>query len=673
MESRWDVTFAARATCFFLSASLPALVALTTAPAADAAGSAPGWPPIPEQAWQEKARPDSGGRDAIVLFEDGEVQDREGEYRCTIFRRIRLLTEKGREAGKVEVDVLKGVKKVQDIRARSVRPGGVITELAPDQILTTTILKSGGAEYSRATFIVPGMEPGCVVEYRYTLSGKYESTWTWVWYFQNEYYTCESRFRWRPSEWARAKAVHPQWAFKRIAESRVEGGCAPTCDQPKEVSFAARAIPGRSQEPWAPPLPDGGPRVVTSYVPYTMGPLDFWSLWKHALDEVAGEFGKNLGGLGKVIEQAQARRSDPEQALGDVYRWLQANVRSSAELSWSDLQAGSKERSFWRKESSVADLIKHGAGSPYEINLAFSSAAQKLGFEACVVLVRDRREGTFDYNLISWPPSEPITAVRPKGGRKWRYYDPASRFEVEGSVPWYLRGGSGLIAGSGQQLFLSVEAEDGAPGDAHWRLDLTLDGSGSLEGRVAGALRGEEGRASRARLWVENPAQWADLLERQLVEAETPKLELAPPVVRPEPDSAFFITGTIRYPSLAAVSGSTMSLPLEGLAPWRFHGEFTGDRRTQNVCFNYARHETLSVDLHLPAGAAVEDLPEPRRFANGLGAWETRLSRTPSGLRYQRIVELRFAEILPRDYGMVREFFAPLEEADRELLLVRKP
>jgi hypothetical protein len=643
-----------------LALALPAL--------ASAAAPAPApWPPLPEDAWNQAARPDSGGRDAIILYEEGVAQDKGSSYRYSIVRRIRIFTEEGREAGKLEVDYLKGEQKLIQVRGRSVRKDGTATELSPDQVITTTVLKSGGTEFNRATMIVPGIEPGCIVEYEYTIEGRYGGFWALPWKFQNEYYTVESRFRWKPASLLRAR---PRWTMHRVPESYVERTCTPDCDQAKEIVFALRGIPGAREEDWTPPLRDSGAGLVTYYMSPSMDTIQFWSLWKGVLDQIAELFAKDARGLDAVLAEARASDPEPEQQLAFVCRWLRSNLRSTAEPSWQELQARRKEPSFWGDHRSIRDLLRKGEGSPYEINLVLATAATELGFEARVCLLRDRREGVFDSDVIGQLPTEAVTAIRKKNGR-WKYYEPASRFSIPGSVPWYLRGGPGLVAGPGESLTMSIQPDEGAAGEAAWHLDLTLDAEGGLAGPVAGSLRGEQARSYRSWLWPADPARRSELLGEDLSSKALPKLKLEAPDLETPADSALRVAGTLSYPKLAVAAGPATTLPIENLAPWRLHAAFDDERRSEPIFFRYPRRETVIVDLHLGSRGKVEELPAPRTFENEIGTWSTKWTRLDDGVRLERTVDVRHAELPARRYPLVKDFFAGLAEADRELLLIQ--
>src|SRR5262249_15873970 len=172
---------------------------------------APPWPEIPTSDWQEPARPDSGGRDALILLSRAVLEDREGEYQLEVFQRLRILTAEGRKAATIEREYLKSLGEIVAISARSIRQDRYETALDPTQIVRTTIVKSRKYEYLRVSFVIPGVEPGCIAEFRFVMRGKYKSSWYEPWYFQNEYYTCTSTLDWKVSEWAHSNGLVPSW------------------------------------------------------------------------------------------------------------------------------------------------------------------------------------------------------------------------------------------------------------------------------------------------------------------------------------------------------------------------------------------------------------------------------------------------------------------------------
>jgi hypothetical protein len=156
----------------------------------------------------------------------------------------------------------------------------------------------------------------------------------------------------------------------------------------------------------------------------------------------------------------------------------------------------------------------------------------------------------------------------------------------------------------------------------------------------------------------------------ELSPADAPDLKLARVDLNGSPDSALVITGTARYPLAAVAAGEVSTLPVDKLAPWRFEGKFDSPKRTQPIFFRYPRREVLTVDLHLPTNSKVDELPAPGSFECALGSWETHWSRIADGVRYERLVDIRYGERSPRNFSEVQAFFKGLAETDHDLLLI---
>jgi hypothetical protein len=229
------------------------------------------------------------------------------------------------------------------------------------------------------------------------------------------------------------------------------------------------------------------------------------------------------------------------------------------------------------------------------------------------------------------------------------------------------------VAGTGSELTTTVSADAGAPTRADWYLELTLDSNGDAAGQVRGSMLGEGARSKRAWLWAEDPKRWPELLADEMKEEGAPVLDLTVNEVTGVPDSALKLSGSVRYPGIASASGALVSVPVEKFAPWRLHAEFQHEKRAQPIFFRFPQAEKLVVDFHLPTGASLEESPGAGSFENQVGSWRTRWTRIDNGLRFEREIEVRRAEFQPSDYRAVREFFAGLATADRDVILVRMP
>src|SRR5438874_6465911 len=85
-------------------------------------------------------------------------------------QRIKIFNERGRDAyTRIDIPYLKG-SQVSDVAARTIRPDGTVLTVKKDAILDRTVLKSGGMKIQNKSIAMPGVEAGCIVEYRWTVS-----------------------------------------------------------------------------------------------------------------------------------------------------------------------------------------------------------------------------------------------------------------------------------------------------------------------------------------------------------------------------------------------------------------------------------------------------------------------------------------------------------------------
>ncbi len=644
---------------------LPRLIGLAALAPAARANPRP-WEPIPASAWTEPARPDSGGSEAITLLSRGEVIDRNEECDVRILRRILVLTAEGASAGRVEI-VVPEKSVVSDIAGRAVFRDGRTVELRADQIFTSVLWKTGRTRWDRTTFLVPGIEPGCIVEYQYAI--REPSYWSDPWYLQDESYTCRSELVWHPSEWVPA-AQKPRWTLQRIPEFQVAVQTLPDDQLPREVRFTALAQPGVKGEPLAPPLSDAAARVLVGYgdLRYDL----YWSWWKHQIEDFVTELQKDTGPLDGMVQAALKRTGDPDRALHEIHDWLRANLATVDEASSDELQRGARAKSEFDQSPSIADLFRRGHGIPFEINVAYMTAAKQLGMSAHLVLVRDRREGAFTPEVKGWAPGWVVTAVQHPDGRV-RYHQPASRFALYGSIPSSLRGGSGLRLGDDQRLFEALPAQDDRGAEERSTVRLKLDAAGNASGELTTRLEGESARRLRAALWRENPSRWAVRMAEQTPAPSGTTIEYAPVAIDQPPDSALVLRAHVTISGAGAAAGRSLALTLDRLLPWRFHARLREERRRMGFYFEYPRREIDDVWIELPPGAALDGEVPPQHYEGALGSWDVTAEAAPGGLHVSRRIELLESDLTARLEPSVREYLNGLDDRDHLPMLVKLP
>ena len=630
--------------------------------------SAP-WEPIPAQAWQETARPDSGGAEAIMLLERTECRQEESKFEMDYFARAKVFTPEGRAIANIEVEYLKKVWKLSNLRARTVRPSGETVELDPSTIVTTTAFKYRDYEWLKASVAVPGVEPGCIVEWGYTLSGP-SGYWNgWQFRFSNHYYTCLTSQVWRAStkSW---EGVHPVWRYSAIPPGRVEEICEPNKDLPTSITFNVRRLSGVHDELFSPPAVDAAPRVDIHVESINAEPWGFWSRWKSLFDQYQKEINKAPGGLTALVADFRKGAADDEGALRAAFLWVQTHMVSNEELPWARRPEADKIQSSYAYSKSMDQLLERTEASPLEINTLMVALARKLGLQASVGMVGDRRFRKFDTRVLGFPPGNFITVVVLPN--ETIFLQPSSRFAPFRSIPWNLRGGECLLSGESRSLICRVPPEVGLPARSEWSVDLDLAPTGALDGRIEARLSGEEAADWKRELWDEAPDRWKPYLEERLAANDGPRAVFDVPSLGSPADTQLVLRATAKWPGISTADGDRIEVPVERLVPWRTAAHFVLERRTQPILMHYAKDEKVRVKLRLPAGMTLDELPAPAECTNPLGSWSQRWSYTDGVASVERQVTIQLAEVPQRQYPLVREFFDSLERADQTVLLVVK-
>src|SRR6185295_5354505 len=148
------------------------LLCLFVAFAAPALASGDDWKPIDPAHLAMKAPVVESDADAEGLFWEVRMDDNEqGDLIFTHYLRVKVFTDRGRES-QSKIDLLYGKLygseiKISDIAARTIKTDGTIIELKKEDIFDRTVVKTSGLKYKAKSFAMPGVEPGCIIEYRW--------------------------------------------------------------------------------------------------------------------------------------------------------------------------------------------------------------------------------------------------------------------------------------------------------------------------------------------------------------------------------------------------------------------------------------------------------------------------------------------------------------------------
>ena len=158
------------------------------------------WLPVLPEDLAMNDNPKQPGLDAMILYRNVVVDvskantagDAESEY-----YRIKIFTQEGTKRGHVQIEYDKKIANVVRVEGRTIRPDGSIVKF-DGQVLETTVEKSSGQKVLAKSFTLPDVEPGCIIEYRYSIQGQPGRVLDWGWVVSENMYTREAHFSYMP-------------------------------------------------------------------------------------------------------------------------------------------------------------------------------------------------------------------------------------------------------------------------------------------------------------------------------------------------------------------------------------------------------------------------------------------------------------------------------------------
>src|ERR1035438_3502944 len=132
------------------------------------------WDPITDAERQMRAPLVDKDAGVEALFWKVHVEDLlRGDDVSRLLRhyvRLKVFDEKGKEkAATIDIE-FSSKAAILDVAARTIKADGTIVEMKRDAVYQRDLIRAGGKKIKAKSFAVPGVEPGAIVEYRYTES-----------------------------------------------------------------------------------------------------------------------------------------------------------------------------------------------------------------------------------------------------------------------------------------------------------------------------------------------------------------------------------------------------------------------------------------------------------------------------------------------------------------------
>ena len=610
---------------------------------------------------------------AVVLVDDSTVSiDPDGRVNEVYNFAVRILQKEGRDYAAGHVSYIPDTSKVKDFRAWVIRSSGEVKRYgkvetidiagAPNDVYDEYRVKSIAAKADA--------EVGSVFGYSYTKEDR--SVFSQAnWFFQNEIPVVSSRYTLILPEGWRAEAITFNHAN---VEPRVNGST---------YSWELSNLPAIPEEPLSPSITNLAARLAVSYYPpvtATAVPLKTFANWR----DVAAWMSE-LEDPQVQIDDALARKAYELTALAKTeYERIRAIGQYVQSIQYISIQTGIGKGGGYRPHSSTEVFAKSYGDCKDKANL-MRAMLKVIGITALPVSIYS---GDPTYVRPNWPSPRQfnhcIIAVKvsdetqantiinhPTLGRLL-IFDPTDTETPLGDLPFYLQGSLALL--DTKEATELVKMPETPPElnllERNSRYELSADGA--IMGKVRLQAQGQRAASLRTEFRHLTRPEYNQSIEGWVTSgASGARLNKIEPSDNPNAGQ-FTLDVEFTAPAYGQLMQNRLLIFKPAVLSRREGTPLTAaERKHPLVLEGSAYSETVTVQL--PAGFAVDELPDPVKLETTFGSYNTSYEVKNGELIFKRKLSQHSTTIPASEYASVKKFFESIRAAENApVVLARK-
>jgi hypothetical protein len=626
------------------------------------------WLPINQDELKMKSDAEHPG-DAIILYHE-EIANDISRHRW-VYKRLKVLTEKGKDRASVEIPYDASYVGISDIRARAIAPDGTITPFT-GKAFNSTIVKAHGVKYLAKTFTLPNVQVGSIIEWKYA---EYWDEYVFApsWTVQDDLFTKRAKFSFTPLTSTGHNVIDSRGDIKDRVYYTLVGLPEKTAIKTTArngLELELKDIPAFEEEDYAPPAAVLKMRVNFYYGTEKMEkPAEFWKTegkyWSKEVDKFAG----HSASVAKAVAQTTSPSDTPEQKARKIY----AYVQTLENLTFINQDRGmevmmTKEA---RAKRTVDDVLDKKEGYRTEIARLFWGMAKAANIPAYMMRVSDRDEYFFQAGIPNPAQLTSEIAIITIDGKEV-FLDPGTPLCPYGHLAWQHTASEGIrqTAEGGTELFPTPGI--GYKDAISKRVGhLTLSEDGSAKGKIGIAWAGEEALIHRLNSLKTDTAgtkkELEDELKTMLPEGALVAMDTSSGW--DDADKQLTASFTVEVPSYASSVGKRMLVPTD-LFQTRSRQPFIHGERKQPVYFNFPFYLMDETQITLPSGFHMESLPEVQPLRTAYSLYKVQHNTAGNVVTTSR--DFAMAEIVFKqsDYADLRTFFSGVNNGDSQPLVL---
>jgi hypothetical protein len=262
--------------------------------------------------------------------------------------------------------------------------------------------------------------------------------------------------------------------------------------------------------------------------------------------------------------------------------------------------------------------------------------------------------------------------VTAKTGKRYLIFDPTNPYVAIGQLPEYEQGGYGLLVAGTDSQVIQLPVLQPAADVTQRAAKFALAADGTLTGNVTVMRSGASGWGLRDRLAMDSDKEQRELVEHLLQEdfstftLGTEKAENVRVLDKP-----LELEYQVTAPAYAKTAGTMLLVRprVVGSDAWGLDDK----ARTVPISFDGERTWKDDFDVTIPAGYAVDDVPDPVNLDVGFATYHSEVKAEGDVLHYQRDYVLKKLTLAPDEYGTLRKLEAAITaDEDSDAVLKKK-
>jgi hypothetical protein len=664
--------------------------------------------------------PKAPGAAAVYLYRE-EREDDPHHFR-SVYARIKVLTDKGKEAATVQVKYQKkfifyaagdnssqmangyanswsapdinhagedarvdtnanaGTVEVKAIEGRVIHPDGTVIPLtgSPSDLLK---LKNGHIQANEMTFSLPGVEVGSIIEYRYQV--RYDRfNQAPEWQVQQSYFVHKAHYVFMPAE---------QFAPNRnltggtagVSNSAMLGDHGEIMTDIRETNILPPGsavkqnglgnyfvdltdIPAIPQEPFSPPMAAQIYQVNFFYT-FTPDAKDFWQKEMSDWMTDVKQYTAPTAMIKSTAAELTAGLTSPLDKAKKLYEMVEKFENLDFTKNGTAFTA-----TDYVPHGSVETVLEHKSGNSEELAFLYLSLARAAGLDARPERVTSRNRRTFSAQFLDTSQLDAVLIGVNIDGKEV-VLDPGQKMAPFQTLHWSHAGAGGVAMAANGKVEIIVTPLQVNTDNTILRVGrLTVTPNGSVSGTLKIALIGQEALYLR-QLAIQTDSETVKQKLESMIAAEVPsgiQAQIDHIAYLDDPDKQLLavvpVTGT-----LSDHAGNHLVLPRLFFETKETDPFPSDPDRTLPIDMHYPAQERERITYQLPAGFALEGTPQDAtlKFEEN-AAYELRSKTDAGSITTDRILARGFTLLAPSEYGKLRDFYDKVATTDRQQVVL---